>query len=165
MRKPMTPIEVAKFWSRVDAQNDFQCWIWFGRKNSAGYGRTTNGLAHRIAYALISGPIPDGQVIRHRCDNPACCNPYHLEVGSHADNSKDCVERGRTATGQRNGRSRLSEDDVAYIRANPDRATLKALAEKFGMAQSSIHYIRNGRSWKAPVRSVEGETTSGKLSA
>lgn len=148
MKNALTPIQVAKFWSRVEARNDFQCWLWRGQKNQAGYGRTAKGMAHRIAFELVNGKIPDGHMIRHRCDNPSCCNPRHLEVGVALDNSRDCVERGRAATGARNGRSRLNADDVAFIRQNPNGETLKALAERFGMAQSSIHYIRSGRSWK-----------------
>ena len=160
MTQSLTPLEIAKFWSRVDARTDFQCWPWRGRSNGRGYGRTVKGMAHRIAYELVNGDIPAGAVLRHRCDNPACCNPAHLIPGAPADNSRDAVERGRTSMGGLNGRTKLTSEDVETIRANVEGLTLKALAARYGMAQSSIHYIRSGRSWKAvPVQSRQGETS------
>ena len=151
----LSNIDLARFWSNVDVSTNFQCWDWKGTTKEAGYGRFyLNGSwipAHRISYSLINGVIKLNQVIRHRCDNPACCNPNHLLTGSPAENSLDAVVRNRTATGEKNGRTKLKQDDVMYIRRNPDGLTLTKLAEKFGMAKSSIHYIRCGRSWKSMV--------------
>lgn len=145
-------LDIARFWSHVEVSNQFQCWAWRGVKTAKGYGRFSINKkwvpAHRVAYELSVGAIPHDQIIRHRCDNPSCCNPRHLLPGTKAQNSADAVERSRLATGARNGRSRISEADARYIRANPDRLTLAKLAEQFKMAQSSIHYIRCGRSWK-----------------
>jgi hypothetical protein len=149
MKNGLSPLQIAKFWSRVDVHTDFQCWPWKGRTNGKGYGRTDMGMAHRIAYELVNGSIPAGAVIRHRCDNPRCCNPSHLLPGSEADNARDAVERGRTSIGGRNGRTRLTEEDVSAIRANVESLSLKEMAARYGMAQSSIHYIRTGRSWKS----------------
>lgn len=148
----LSNIELARFWSHVDVSTDFQCWNWRGVKNNSGYGRFSMCgkwiPAHRLSYSLIKGDISEEHVIRHTCDNPSCCNPHHLLVGTHAENSGDAVARGRTAKGERSGRTRLKNEDVEYIRKNPDGLTLTALSAKFGMAKSSIHYIRCGRSWK-----------------
>jgi hypothetical protein len=96
------------------------CWEWLGSKQSKGYGvcdprffglphlanaRKVNGqytaLAHRVFYAFHVGPIPEGLVVRHICDNPPCVNPAHLEIGTVADNQKDMAERGRSKAGRR----------------------------------------------------------------
>lgn len=79
------------------------CWEWSGKRNDAGYGLFTakkhgylNARAHRAMWEFTNGPIPEGLLIRHRCDNPPCVNPDHLEPGTTADNSTDMVERNRS---------------------------------------------------------------------
>lgn len=104
--------------------------------------------AHRIAYQLIVGPIEEGKLILHACDNRLCCNPAHLRQGTNQENIQDMMQRRRSASGTKNGRTKLSESDVLYILANPDRLSGKALAAKFGLASSTISFIRTGRSWK-----------------
>lgn len=92
------PIE-ERFWSKVSMAGPDECWEWMGSRNTGGYGwfkvgdRATG--SHRVAFELTSGPIPDGLLIRHRCDNPPCCNPAHMELGTPADNAADRTERGR----------------------------------------------------------------------
>jgi len=143
-----SPTTIAHFWSRVKGGSDFDCWPWQGRSTDFGYGRFGRDMAHRVAYELINGPIPENALIRHRCDNPACCNPKHLEPGTHLDNSRDCVERGRIAHSQNNGRAKITAEQARYIKTNPDGLRCGELAKKFGLAPSTISYIRNGRSWK-----------------
>lgn len=144
----LEPIELARFWSRVDVSTDFQCWPWKGRKNQRGYGRIDGGMAHRMAYTLVNGDIPDGMIVRHTCDNPPCCNPKHLLVGTDADNARDSIERNRKPIGEGHARSKLTEDAVRYIRSNPDRLTLYELAERFNAAKATISYVRSGKTWK-----------------
>ena len=76
------------------------CIEWEGPRNNHGYGYASKAvdgthLAHRIMWMLVNGPVPDGMVIRHTCDNPPCVNPLHLLVGSRKDNARDMVERDR----------------------------------------------------------------------
>lgn len=105
-------------------------------------------MAHRIAYELLVGPIPESMFLLHSCDNRSCCNPAHMRPGTNAENMQDMVDRGRAASGGRNGRTKLSEEDVHYILANPDGLSGEALAKRFGIASSTVSYIRTGRSWK-----------------
>jgi hypothetical protein len=84
-----------RFWAKVDTTGD-GCWPWLGCLSTAGYGRAgKRGYAHRLAYEFAYGPIPAGLEIRHACDNPPCCNPAHLLVGTREDNAHDMVVRGR----------------------------------------------------------------------
>ncbi len=95
-----------RFWEKVDKSGD--CWLWTAGRFGAGYGMfymrgdATPRGAHRIAFALcVRQPLAD-EVIRHTCDNPPCCNPAHLIVGTHLDNMKDMAERKRAKRGQHN---------------------------------------------------------------
>jgi hypothetical protein len=90
-----------RFWRFVTPADSEECWIWSGSKDPRGYGTLSaeSGSspikAYRLAYEMRHGPIPDGLVVRHKCDNPSCVNPDHLEVGTQKDNVRDMVERGR----------------------------------------------------------------------
>ena len=89
---------VRLFWSKVDV--GLGCWEWSRERNDRGYGVTfvSSGrtlYAHRVAYALTQGPIPAGMVVMHSCDNPPCCNPSHLNLGTHAENAQDMYHKGR----------------------------------------------------------------------
>jgi HNH endonuclease len=79
------------------------CWEWQRQRNWGGYGRLTlpnqrKILAHRLAWELEFGPIPDGLWVLHRCDNPPCCNPAHLFLGTTLDNTRDMDAKGRRRT-------------------------------------------------------------------
>ena len=126
------------------------CWEWSGARSRNGYGKmaygngTTAG-SHRVSYEVHRGPIPDGLFVRHKCDNPPCINPDHLELGTPADNSRDMVERNRTrgyVTGRYGGtcvkglHAVTSDDDLvvskrgAHMCAACYREIVKRSAEK-----------------------------------
>lgn len=106
-------------------------------------------MAHRVAYELINGPIPEGLMVRHKCDNPPCCNPSHLTTGTAKDNAQDAVSRHRASTGVRNGRAKLTEADVAAIVANPEKLKGFELARKFAVSDATISMIRSQQRWAA----------------
>lgn len=92
-------LAASTFWNRIERGAETSCWKWQGALVSTGYGqlRWFGRLtpAHRVAYELANGEIPEGLLIRHTCDNPPCCNPAHLLTGTPADNARDRTERGR----------------------------------------------------------------------
>ena len=82
-----------RFWRKVERHSADECWPWLGYKILSGHGLTshqsTPTLASRKAWLLTNGPIPEGLCVNHRCDNPACCNPSHMYLGTRADNMVD----------------------------------------------------------------------------
>lgn len=109
---------------------------------------------HRIIYEMHYGEIPKGLLIRHKCDNPNCCNIEHLEIGNHKDNSKDMVERGRSTKGKPNLKARgtlnncnkLNEEQVKEIYLS--NLSLRDLARLYGVSDTNISYIKHKKQWK-----------------
>src|SRR5579863_4455089 len=104
------PPVLVRFWSKVDIRSDAECWLWkasFRRKDEqyGAFSMTRNSRhepAHKIAWILANGlPVPEGMVVCHRCDNPPCCNPAHLWIGTPADNDADRVTKGRQCRGSK----------------------------------------------------------------
>jgi hypothetical protein len=139
-----------RVWNHVSKADG--CWNWTGTKNQGGYGVITDGnlnrLAHRVAWESVNGQIPIGLLVRHSCDNPTCCNPTHLLLGTQADNVRDSVERGRRAVGTRNARARFNPETVREIRAkHAEGAPMIALAREHGVAFNSIWQIVHRKTW------------------
>lgn len=159
MPEPLNSLAWSRFWSRVDASASGVCWEWTGPiSHKGGYAQTRlcgkTYTAHRLAWLFTRGNIPDDYVVRHRCDNPKCCNPQHLEVGTHLDNYTDMVTRGRRklsgAKGERNCKAKLTEELVKEIRVRyttSDTSTIK-LAREYGVTQGLISQIVLHRIWK-----------------
>ncbi len=162
------------FWNRIEKTEG--CWIWHGDTQKYGYGRLNYHrklyLAHRLAWILTNGPIPKGKYVLHRCDNPPCCNPDHLYIGTPADNVRDMIERNRMARGdskhvkkgldhyyhktpekrlrgERHGMSKLNEAAVLSIRDRFARKEASAiqLGKEYGVDRSLIYMVAKRQIW------------------
>lgn len=144
--------------------NSFQepntgCWLWGDSVNFFGYGILKASAldkkivtAHRASYWLQHGKFNLSLHVLHRCDTPSCVNPDHLFLGTHQENMDDRKRKNRTnrvaPKGENCGASKLTESDVIKIRSLYPTFTQQAIAEKFGVKQTTIYYILNRKSWK-----------------
>lgn len=172
----LTPKRIEQFWASVDKSGGEEaCWNW---KQAKTYGEyylgTHKERTHRLAYNLSTGQdIPDGMEVCHTCDNPACCNPAHLFIGTHQENcqDRDRKKRGRRGVGRRkglvddpiptkkptgirngsrNGQAKLTEDDVRAIRTvyATGTTTQRRLAKQYGVHPSLIGFIVRREYWQ-----------------
>ena len=167
------PVDAVPFlWQHVDRNGPVPshrpelgpCWVWTGRRLRRGYGMIAQGagkyvLTHRLSYALAYGPIPDGLLVCHHCDNPSCVNPPHLFAGTHADNMADMAAKGRRRDGPRIRRdgyvrgeshpaAKLTEPQVREIRALVDAGSSRhELAARFGVSRQMVRKIANRQAW------------------
>jgi hypothetical protein len=144
-----------RLFDRAMVNEETGCWEFSGTLVNGGYGQISHKnkglLAHRVAYELVVAYIPDGMLVLHSCDNPPCVNPQHLFLGTHQDNSDDCVAKGRIAhnVGSLAGAAKLTEEDVLKIKERLSaRMTQRRIAEEFGVAPSAITRIKKGLYWR-----------------
>ena len=144
--------DIERFWSKVDASSKDGCWLWTATLTH-GYGSFwlvgTNARAHRVAYTLAHGPIPDDFCVCHRCDNPRCVNPEHLFLGTNAENQADKVAKLRHSHGEAHGAARLCLADIAEIhRLAASGGKQTVIATQFDVSRAVIHGVLTNRIWK-----------------
>lgn len=146
-----------RFWVKVDKTGGpDSCWPWTAARHYKGYGqftwRVSYGVfeersAHRTAWELAHGPVLDGLHVLHRCDNPPCCNPAHLWLGTNAENNADMMRKGRHVVplGEAHGRSKLTRDGVALLHLLG--LSIPKAAKLFGVSGTTIWAVRHGKVW------------------
>jgi len=152
-----------RFWSHVQRGPD--CWEWTGGKTTGGYGLFSHGpssrRAHRAAWIITHGPIPHGLDVCHHCDNPPCCNPDHLFLGTRQDNMTDAQLKGRVKPGPRmpgevHPGAKLTWEAVAAIRAS-EGVSQYELARRYGVSRPLIGYVLRRTAWLDSDRPGHGE--------
>jgi hypothetical protein len=150
-----------KFMRFVYPEPTSGCWLWVGTEDFNGYGKFTykgarDSQAHRVSHELFNGPIPDGLVVRHKCDVRCCVNPNHLELGTQKENLHDAISRGRDNKpfGERVAWAKLSDEKVREIKqilASGSYESYVELAARYGVRTQAIARIRKGTGWKHVV--------------
>lgn len=149
-----------RFWSKVVRSGPNDCWPWTGEKGYKGYGRFCpdgslkhgRKQAHRVAWEYTFGtPIPEDLHCCHHCDNPPCCNPTHLFIGTHSDNMRDMKIKGRAKTmrGEAHPIAKLDSEKVREIRQlyRSGQGSQPSLAKQFGVSSRLIFNIVHRTAW------------------
>ena len=132
------------------------CWEWIGCKNHRGYGRVVfdgkNIRAHRLFWILNKSPIPNGLCVLHKCDNPPCVRTSHLFLGTHTDNMRDMIRKGRfipppDGRGENNPCCKLSFQMVKEIKLLSGIRKQRDIGKMFGVSQEEVSMIVNGKRW------------------
>ncbi len=152
------------FWQKVAVSSDINvCWPWTRGKNQKGYGTSNlNGTSissHRLAWYFTHKKHPKNLCVCHSCDNPACCNPNHLFLGTIAENNADKVKKGRAKgmKGSSHPMAKLSDSDVVDIfNLRKTGQKLKDIAKKYHVTEASVSYIARGRTWSNVTGALEG---------
>jgi hypothetical protein len=152
------------FMARFTIASGDACWVWTGSLQKKNYGVFRGQRAHRLAYQLFRGPIPEGHGVLHTCDNPPCVRPSHLFTGTKQDNVDDMVKKNRQASGNRHGArthperihrgddhlgSKLTEQDVIDLRLST--LSNRELADIYDLDITTIRKARSGESWRHVV--------------
>lgn len=157
---PRTKPLIDRFSTKYRVNTENGCWEWTDAKLRDGYGQiglgprgAGFGRAHRVSYELFCGPIPDGMLVCHRCDNRICVNPEHLFLGTSADNLADMTKKGRRARighpGSTNPSAKLNAQDALAIRSTQNEHW-RELAKRYGVGKTTIYGIRSGKLWPSP---------------
>lgn len=155
---------VQRFWSKVNIGSYDACWPWmsatsetrgglYGRFTIKRDGKRITAYAHRIAYEMTFGLIPDGEgyhgtIVMHSCDNSLCCNPLHMRLGTQKDNVGDMYAKGRQnrPIGAATGRAKINEDDARAIYVDP--RPYAEIAADYGISDKNVWCIKSGRTWR-----------------
>ena len=150
-----------RFWAKVEKTDS--CWFWTAAIGGRGYGsfgiggRSPRGRthpAHRVAWELANGSIPNGLWVLHRCDNKRCVRVDHLYLGTARENSRDAIERGQASgpRGSRNPRAVLTWDLVAELREVYEAGDIgiRELARKYNLKYPTVRQAVKYESWIRP---------------
>jgi hypothetical protein len=173
-------VDIDYFWAKVSIKGQDECWEWQITPNRGGYGvykKTTEGrgkrfvvLAHRLSYSLSNGEFESSLLVCHKCDNRRCVNPNHLFLGTHQDNMRDAVDKGRfvgKGLGQRSEKVKLSPQQVQEVRrlSVESDLTFDEIAKMFGVTRAAVFMVRKGLTYRyvsspdlSPVSRIRSNT-------
>lgn len=159
MRQPIAD----RLWSKTRVGGPHECWMWHAALDTQGYGVIwldgKMALAHRVAYALVVGPVPAGAHLLHSCDNRLCVNPAHCRPGTQKENISDMHARGRAFVprGEKNGLAKLTQEQVLEIRETwrAGTSTQTQIAARYGVTQQAISKVVTGARWRAGEESMK----------
>lgn len=144
-----------RIWKKIEKKRSSECWPWKSSTNALGYGTVgvekVSKLAHRVVWVLKFGEIPNGLCVLHHCDNPACCNPSHLFLGTRNDNNQDRHQKGRSngPRGENHASAKLNNNDVLQIRQLSHSGTSqRVMARRFKVSRRTIKAVCSRRTWK-----------------
>jgi hypothetical protein len=148
----LTEKDIQRFWSKVDKRGPDECWPWTAFTDK-GYGQFEVAnrpiLAHRIAYALVYGTFSKELCVCHTCDNPSCCNPTHLFLGTRLDNNLDMAKKRRSTLGESQPNHVLTQRQVNEIRYLASKGISQyVIGEEYGIAQGHVSKIISGEVWR-----------------
>jgi len=173
-------MDAVAYWNNVEKHDFSRCWVWKRCKNKKGYGLLQydgpDGMerhqkSHRMAWRLSFGPIKKGLHICHKCDNPSCCNPSHLFMGTNHENVLDKMEKGRMQRGENTSRAKLNPTKVREIRTKykaNEFLSMETLGKEYGVTPGSIYNVIAYISWShidpegitdVPHKPIVGERT------
>lgn len=129
-------------------KTDTGCWEWQGATIKRGYGKIREGHKFLLVHRVMYGDIPKGMCVLHTCDNPPCCNPDHLFVGTRKDNALDAVSKGRNFVlyGVASPRAKLTPEIVRKIRSSKE--PVRVLAERYNVTPKAIYHVLRRETWK-----------------
>ena len=147
--------QLARFWSKVRVtNNEYSCWEWAGAIDGTGYGQLrinkTSIRAHRQAWEIFNGPIPEGLFACHKCDNRKCCNPFHIFLGTNQQNIDDAKKKGRIPCGEAHHSAKLTLSIVRRVRSlyESGQYTQKQITIITGIPKSTVHQITSRQTWR-----------------
>lgn len=148
-----------RFWEKVAIAHPDVCWPWLASTCRQNYGQVVlprdgsdqfKAIATRVSYFLHYGIDPGELLVRHKCDNTICCNPHHLELGTHEENMQDKIDRDRNPRGDGHAHAKLTYVDVRKIRTllTAEEKSLAQIGVLFGVNKSAIYKIKHKITWK-----------------
>lgn len=136
-----TDRQIRDLWAKIDTRGPGDCWPWTGGRNSSGYGakrmsvdgKHVSRLVHRMVWEIFNSDIPDGLVVCHKCDVKTCCNPAHMFLGTHKDNTQDMMRKGR---GNASLLTEERSEEVRRLRAEGTK--IRDIAAQMGCSTSPV---------------------------
>lgn len=162
-------ISYRRFWDKVSTSGLDDCWEWQAYRCAKGYGRFWQDgrmrKSHRVSLSMVESAPFSGAHVMHSCDNPSCCNPFHLKWCTYAENNKDKEEKGRHYKGQFHHNSKYT-DEIAdsILKLKALGYTCSEVSDKLGLKVGGVMNVYIGRSWKHR-HGVNGNPTTEQINS